>query len=493
MSETLISYDPRTGEAVGSVIVTPPQDVAAVVDRSREAFERWRTFEPTERRPYLQRLRRVVLDQGQNIAKVIQSETGKPLTEAYAFDVLTSLTVIDHYIHHAREYLRVRHGSAWPFVTTKGWTEYHPHGVAAVISPWNYPFFLPMISTVTALAAGCSVVLKPSEVTPLSGELFVDLADRAGLPEGLVQVIHGAGDTGAALVESGVDVVAFTGSTRVGKMIAAVAAEQMMPVVLELGGVDAMVVLEDANITHAARAAVWGGMTNAGQMCTSVERVYAVEPIYDAFLAEVTKQIDRIAVGTNDNRDIGPIIFEPQLAIIEAHVSDAVEKGASVIRGGRRADTPTGIYYEPTLLTGVDPGMRVMQEETFGPVLPVVRVADEAEALSMANGSSYGLHGSVWSKDRKRAKRFASRMETGTVAINDVAVNFVVPTVSFAGIKDSGQGGVFGPEGIKAFCHPLSITEARAPWPTTQLLGAWYPRRRGMRYWKALANLLFRR
>ena len=434
-----------------------------------------------------------MLDQGQHIAEVVQSETGKDLTEAYAFDVVTSLTVIDHYIRNATKYLRPRHGSSWPFISTKGWTEYHPRGVAAVISPWNYPFFLPMISTVTALAAGCSVVLKPSEVTPLTGELFADLADQAGLPEGVLQVIQGAGETGAALVESHVDIVAFTGSTRVGKMVAMEAAESMTPVVLELGGVDAMVVLEDADITQAAKAAVWGGMTNAGQMCTSVERLYVVAPIYEEFLAELAKQMDRIAVGTGDNRDIGPIIFAPQLDIIETHVSDARAKGALVLRGGRRADTPSGIYYEPTLLTGVDHGMQVMQEETFGPVLPVVRVADEAEALSMANDSMYGLHGSVWSKDKKRAERFASQMETGTVAVNDVAVNFVVPTVSFAGIKNSGHDGVYGPEGIKAFCYPRSITEARLPWATTRLLGAWYPRRRGMRYWKALAQLLFRR
>src|SRR5665811_685056 len=258
MSETLISFDPRTGEAVGSVTVTPPEDVAAVVDRSREAFERWRALGPKERRSHLQRLRRAVLDQGQHIAEVVQSETGKDLTEAYAFDVVTSLTVIDHYIRNATKYLRPRHGSSWPFISTKGWTEYHPRGVAAVISPWNYPFFLPMISTVTALAAGCSVVLKPSEVTPLTGELFADLADQAGLPEGVLQVIQGAGETGAALVESHVDIVAFTGSTRVGKMVALEAAESMTPVVLELGGVDAMVVLEDADITQAAKAAVWG-------------------------------------------------------------------------------------------------------------------------------------------------------------------------------------------------------------------------------------------
>jgi acyl-CoA reductase-like NAD-dependent aldehyde dehydrogenase len=493
MGETLLSHDPRTGEVVGSVTVTPPDMIPAVVERSHAAFEQWRSLGVEGRRPYLRKLRTVMLDNGRHIAEVIRSETGKALSEAYAFDVLTSLTVVDHYIRHAHRYLRPRHGSSWPFVTTRAWTEYHPRGVAAVISPWNYPFFLPAISTVTALSAGCSVVLKPSEVTPLTGELFADLAERAGLPDNLVQVVHGAAETGAALAGAKVGIVAFTGSTRVGKLVAKEAAENMTPVVLELGGVDAMVVLEDADIPQAAKAAVWGGMTNAGQMCTSVERLYVVDAVYEQFLAHVQKEFDAVSVASGDGKDIGPIIFEPQLGIIETHVADAVAKGATVLRGGRRADTPAGIYYEPTLLTGIDHSMIVTREETFGPVLPIRRVADAKEALTMVNDSSYGLHGSVWSKDRRRAERFASRMETGTVAINDVAVNFVVPTVSFAGIKNSGHGGVFGPAGLQEFCYPKGITEPRTPWSTTRLLGAWFPRRRGMRYWRALANVLFRR
>jgi acyl-CoA reductase-like NAD-dependent aldehyde dehydrogenase len=493
MSDILTSYDPRTGDIVGSVTVTSPDEVAGIVEHSRETFEHWKSLGPEGRQPHLKRLKRTILDNGSHIAQVVRSETGKALSEAYAFDVLTSLTVIDHYLRNARRYLRTRRGSSWPFLSSKAWTEYHPRGVAAVISPWNYPFFLPAISTVTALAAGCSVVLKPSEITPLTGELFAELARQAELPDGLVRVIHGGADTGAALAGSKADIVAFTGSTRVGKLVAAEAAENMTPVVLELGGVDAMVVLEDADIPQAAKAAVWGSMTNAGQMCTSVERLYVVDAVYDAFLAQVQKEFGAVAAGTGDNRDIGPIIFEPQLGVIEAHIADAMAKGATVLRGGKRAETPTGIYYEPTLLTGVEHDMQIMQEETFGPILPVKRVADATEALAMANDSSYGLHGSIWSRDRRRAEHFASLMETGTVAINDVSVNFVMPTVSFAGIKNSGHGGVFGPDGLREFCYPKGITEPRTPWPTTRLLGAWYPRRRGIRYWRALANVLFRR
>ena len=492
MTDMLTSYDPRTGLPVGEVPITRPEEVEAVVERSRKAFEDWKLLSPQERRTLLKRFKRLVLDEGNHIAEVVRSETGKPLVEAYSTDVLTGLTVMDYYIRNGEKLLRPRRGRSWPFVSTKGWTEYHPRGVAGIITPWNYPFFLAMIPTITALSAGCSVVLKPSEITPLTGQLFATLAERAGLPSDLVQVIHGDGATGAALAESAVDVLAFTGSTRVGKQVAAEAAKRLTPVILELGGNDAMVVLEDADLKQTARAAVWAGMLNAGQACISVERLYVVDSVYDEFLTNLDKAFDRVAVATEDKRDIGPIIHPPQLDIIEAHVQDAVDKGARVLRGGKRALTETGIYFEPTLLVDVDHSMTLVQEETFGPVIPVIRVPDETEALRLANDTRFGLHGSVWSKDWGRAKHFASRMKSGTVAVNDVAVNFIVPTVSFGGIGDSGYGSNFGQDGIRTtFCYPKSITAARLPQATTRLMGSWQPRR-GMRFWKTLAKALFR-
>jgi acyl-CoA reductase-like NAD-dependent aldehyde dehydrogenase len=493
MTEMLTSYDPRTGLPVGEVRVTPPDEVPAVVERSRKAFADWSALNHKERREHLKRFKKVVLAEGQRVAEIVRSEAGKPLTEAYSLDVVTALTVMDYYVRNAEKLLRPRRGRSWPFVSTRGWTEYHPRGVAGVITPWNYPFFLTMIPTITALSAGCSVVLKPSEVTPLTGQLLVDLADQAGLPPDVIQVIHGDGTTGAALAESEVDVLAFTGSTKVGKLVAAEAAKRLTPIVLELGGNDAMVVLEDADLKQTARAAVWGGMVNAGQTCIAVERLYVVDSVYDEFLAELDKAFDGVAVGTEDKREIGPIINPPQLSVIETHVQDAIDKGARVLRGGKRALTETGIYFEPTLLVDVDHGMEIVRDETFGPVIPVMRVADEGAALRMANDTRFGLHGSVWSKDRRRAARFASRMKSGTVAVNDVGINFIVPTVSFGGIGDSGHGSNFGQDGIRTtFCYAKSITTARLPMPTSRLLGAWYPRKRGMRYWKALAKVLFR-
>ena len=233
-------------------------------------------------------------------------------------------------------------------------------------------------------------------------------------------------------------------------------------------------------------------MLNGGQACTAVERLYVVDAIYDEFMAKLEGLFHLVAAGTGDKREIGAIIHSPQLEIIESHVSDAVSKGAKVLRGGRRADTETGLYYEPTLMVDVDHSMTIVKDETFGPILPVVRVSDEAEALRLANDTRFGLHGSVWTKDKQRGARFASQMASGTVAVNDVVVNFIVPTVSFGGIGDSGYGSNFGEDGIRTtFCFPKSITSARLPVATTKLLGAWQPGR-GIRYWKAIAQVLFR-
>lgn len=485
----LTPRSPLTGKPAGTVRVTEPQEVAAVVARSRSAFVDWGAMTHSQRRPHLRAFAKLILKSMDRIAKVIVSETGKSLSDAHA-ELIGALVSLDFYTRKAEKLLRPKKGSSWPFLMTRGWTEYHPIGVAGIISPWNYPFYLPTLSAIQALSAGCTVVIKPSELTPLSGQLIADLALEAGLPKDVVQVIHGYGDIGAALVDADTDIVAFTGSTSVGKSIAAQAAQALKPVLLELGGKDAQIVLEDAAIKDAARAAINFGVFNGGQQCVGIERVYVVAEVYDQFMAEAIEAVGRINAATGDSGDIGPFISPEQADVVEAQLNEAVADGARLLAGGSKIETDHGVYFEPTLLDGVDHSMVLMQEETFGPVIPVMKVANEDEAIELANDSPYGLHGSVWTKNKKRGHRVASRMKTGTVAVNDHLINFLYPTIKFGGIGESGLNGQLGEEGIKAFTIHRSITSARLG-PTTKLLRAWLPRRVGPRYWKTLARVLF--
>ncbi len=485
----LTPKSPLTGEPAGTVRVTEPHEVAAAVARSQEAFIEWGAMSHSQRKPHLRAFAKLILRSMDRIASVIVSETGKDVADAHA-ELIGALVSLDYYTRRAEKLLRPKKGGSWPFVFTRGWTEYHPMGVAGIISPWNYPFYLPTLSAIQALSAGCTVVIKPSELTPLCGQLIEDLALEAGLPRDVVQVIHGYGGTGAALVDAPTDVVAFTGSPSVGKRIAAQAAEMLKPVLLELGGKDAQIVLEDADIKDAARAAITFGVFNGGQQCVGIERVYVVEEVYNEFMAEAIDAVGRINAASGDRGDIGPFISPDQADVVEAQLSAAVDAGARLIAGGSKIATDHGVYFEPTLLDGVDHSMVLMQEETFGPVIPVMKVADEEEAIGLANDSPYGLHGSVWTRDKKRGHRVASRMKTGTVAVNDHLINFLYPTIKFGGIGESGLNGQLGEEGIKAFTIHRSITSARIG-PTTKLLRAWLPRRVGPRYWKTLARAFF--
>lgn len=491
MAERLVSYDPRNLQPVGDVETTSPGEIQGIVERSRKAFRTWSALGFDERKQHLLTFKRTILARGEEVAEMVSRETGKPTSDAYPFDVLTSLNLIDHYARNARKYLKPRKAGTWPYVSTQGWVQYEPRGVAGVISPWNYPFFLSIIPTVSALAAGCSVILKPSERTPLTGQLLGELAEEAGLPTDLIQVVQGGGEVGAALVDH-VDIIAFTGSSAVGRKVAEAAARRLIPAVLELGGKDPLIVLEDADLRQAARAAVWGGMVNAGQTCTSTERIYVVDAVHDEFMVELDKALEGVSAATGDRKDIGPLIDDRQYEHVRRQIDEAVAAGARLLRGGRTLEGPGGHYIEPTVLTDVDNSMPIMQDETFGPVIAVTRVPDEDTAVELANDTRYGLHATVWSKNRARAARIASRLRSGTVAINDTAVNFVMTTMPFGGVGESGLGSAFGEEGIRSYCIAKGITRARTPLPTTALLGVRFPRRRGMAYWKGLARALFR-
>jgi acyl-CoA reductase-like NAD-dependent aldehyde dehydrogenase len=491
--EKLESFNPRTGGLVGAVAVTPPEEVPSIVARSRQAFNSWSDTDHRERRRHLKAFKHTLLANSDRVAQLLHEEVGKDLADAYTSEILPTLNAADYYARKAGRLLRPRRESTFPFVLTRGWTEYHPRGVIGVIPAYNAPLFLAALSVIPAVAAGCAVIIKPSELAPLAGELLADLAGEAGWPDGLVQVTQGGATTGDALVRAHVDLIVFTGSPGTGRKVAEAAAANLTPVIMELGGKDAMIVLEDADVRQAARGAVWGSTFNAGQMCLGVERVYVPDRIYDSFLAEAELAFDDIAAGTGDARDVGAMVDPRQIEIIDAQIADAVAKGATVRRGGGRVPTAAGDFYQPTLLTDVDHSMTVMQDETFGPVLTVMRVPDEATAIRLANDSRYGLHGSVWSKDKRRAARVVSGLRTGTAAVNDHMINPFIPGVPFGGVADSGYGTELGPEGIRSFCYTQHVTSPR--WiPTSRLLlgGRWWPRRLGRRYWRNFARVLYR-
>jgi acyl-CoA reductase-like NAD-dependent aldehyde dehydrogenase len=473
-------------------VISPPDlavEARAAVERAREAHLSWGSLSPAAREPHLRALRRTISRSADRIADVVCGETGKSRADAVLAEALHAAAHADWCARHAAGVLAPRKASPWPLYSKAAWVEYQPRGVAAVISPWNYPFLLPFLASASALAAGCAVVLKPSEVTPASGALVGELVAEAGLPDGVVQVLHGGPEAGSALVRAGVDLVAVTGSTATGRKVAALAAECLLPVIMELGGKDPMIVLEDADLRRAARAAVWGACFNAGQSCVAVERVYVVDTVHDRFVAELEHAFASVRAGDGGTRDVGPISHSPQLEVIASQVADAVARGAQLRRGGHRTGAG-GRWFEPTLLTGVDHTMAVMREETFGPVVPVMRAPDEEAAVRLANDSPFGLHASLWTADPARARRVASRLRAGAVAINDCLVNYAMPGLPFGGVAASGYGRQGGAEGLRAYCYTRSVTWSRIT-PRREL--QWFPRRLGVRSWKRALRLVYGR
>jgi acyl-CoA reductase-like NAD-dependent aldehyde dehydrogenase len=456
------TFDPRTGEVLARLPEHGPADVAAAVARAREAFGDWSALAFEQRLDHVLAVRDLLIDRLDHVVDVICSETGKLEPDALSAEVLASCELIEHYRKHGARALRpekVPVGSLLPH--KRAWRSYEPMGVVGVISPWNYPLTLAMTPLVSALLAGNTVVLKPSEVTPLVGLEIGKLFAEAGAHPDIVQVVTGGGRTGDALVRSGLQKVAFTGSVRTGKLVMAAAAETLTPVLLELGGKDPMIVCDDADVERAASGAVWGAFMNAGQTCISIERIYVHDAVYDRFVERVVDRTKAVRVGEGPGHDIGSMSFGPQVETVERHVADAEAKGAKVLTGGRRVPDRAGLWYEPTVLVDVDHSMDVMRDETFGPVLPIMRVHDDDEAVRLANDSRYGLNSSVWSADDQRAEQIARAIEAGNVCINDCMVSYAVAGLPFGGVKESGIGRVHGVEGLRAFCNSKSVLASR--------------------------------
>ena len=466
-----------------------PNAAQIAVRAARAAQPAWAALTPAERAQHLARLRLVIAQHPDLIADTVGRETGKPVSDTLAAEALHAAAHVDYLVRNASRLLAPRRASSRPLVTRSARVEYHPLGVAAAITPWNYPFLLPLSAASTALAAGCAVVVKPSERAPESGALVASFARMAGLPDGLVRVVRGGPEAGVALLEEGVDVVSVVGSPETGRQVAAQAARTLTPVITELGGKHPMIVLEDADLRRAARGAVWGSCFGAGQMCVAIERVYVVDAVHDRFVDELVAGFAEVRAGGGGRRDIGPLISREHAAGVDEQVRQSVEAGASLLVGGR-ADRDGGRCYQPTLLTGVDHSMPVMTRETLGPVLPVMRVADEAEAVARANESPYGLHASVWTRDQRRGRLVAAAVRAGSVAINDCLVNYAMTDLPFGGVGASGWGRQGGPEGLRAYCYTKAITWTRLALPREP---QWFPRLIGPRGWKAALRLGFDR
>ena len=465
---------PADGRLVGQVPETSAKEVADAVTRLRGAQPAWESIGPNGRAAWLRTLRDWLLDHEARLADVLQSETGKPRAEA-AVELPMVCDIINFYAKNATKALadeRVRpHG---PLAMSKRLTKvYRPHPVVGVITPWNFPLLMPAMDVIPALLAGAAVVLKPSEVTPLAAlELARGWAEIGAPP--VLAVLTGLGETGAALVDA-VDYVQFTGSTATGKVIGQRAAARLVPCSLELGGKDAAIVLADADLDRAVNGIAWGGLFNAGQACISIERVYVEAPIYDEFVQRLVKHVGALRQGADGPRcqvDVGALATVAQRELVVRHVDEAIAGGARALTGGNPSGD--GTFFEPTVLVDVDHSMACIREETFGPTIPVIKVADADEAVGLANDSRYGLSATVWTADRARGEQLARRLEVGAVNINDAYANLFSFTLPHGGWKESGIGTRFGgAQGIRKYTRQQAITAPRVP--TMKRESMWYP------------------
>jgi acyl-CoA reductase-like NAD-dependent aldehyde dehydrogenase len=453
--------NPATGKVIAMVPVVAPEDVAALVARARLAQPGWEALGFDGRAAVMKRCQKWVSDNADRVIDTIVSETGKAYEDALLAEVSYAEGAFAFWAKNAKGYLaEERVKTASPFAKgRKLIVRYAPLGVAGVIGPWNYPLTNSFGDCIPALMAGNAVLLKPSEVTPLTSMLMGEMLRECGLPDDVYQVVPGYGETAEALIDE-VDFVMFTGSTATGKKVMARAAQTLTPVALELGGKDPMIVCSDADIERAANAAVHYSMQNAGQTCISTERVYVEEPIYDDFVRLVTDRVRELrqgAPGGPGSTDLGAVISPPQADIVERHVKEAVEQGARVLVGGGRSDQNGGTFFEPTVLVDVDHTMACMTEETFGPTVPIMKVRDADEAVRLANDSPYGLQASVWTKDASKGERLARRIEAGAVTVNDAQVNYVALELPMGGWKESGLGTRHGADGIRKYTKKQSV------------------------------------
>jgi acyl-CoA reductase-like NAD-dependent aldehyde dehydrogenase len=463
-TETIEVENPATGQVIRTLPVTSPEEVRVLADRARTAQPAWEALGFEGRGRVLRRMQKWVVDNSERVIQSLIDETGKTYEDAAVVELAYGAGALGFWAKRAPGYLadeKIRTSN--PFVLgRKLVVRYRPVGVVGVIGPWNYPLTNSFGDAIPALAAGNGVVLKPSEVTPLTSLLLADGLRECGMPENVLQIAIGGAETGTALIDA-VDFVMFTGSTATGKKVMARAAETLTPVSLELGGKDPMIVLADADIERAANAATYYSMQNGGQTCVSIERVYVESPIYDRFVDAVTERVRALRQGPPDGPasvEVGAMTFPPQLDVVSRHVEQARAAGARITTGGHVREG-AGRFYEPTVLADVDHTMDAMRDETFGPTVPIMKVADAEEAIRLANDSPYGLGASVWTKDRSRGEQIARRIESGYACVNDANVNYFAYELPMGGWKDSGLGVRHGAAGIRKYTRQQAILVTR--------------------------------
>lgn len=451
--ETLVVHDRASGAVMAELPVDDDDTVAAAAATARAAQPGWAALGPRGRAAALRRARRALVRDRAAVLERLERETGKARVDVVG-ELMGVCLDLGWLARRAPRWLRRQRVSTRPLFGKRGYVVHRPRGVVGIISPWNAPLNLALGDALPALLAGNAVIIKPSELAPLAVQRAVAALGSA-LPPGVLQVVIGAGATGAALVDQ-VDLVCVTGSPQTGRRVMERAARRLTPVLLELGGKDPMIVCADADLDRAAAGAAWGGCLMTGQVCMSVERVYVEAPVAEAFTAKLVEQVRALRTGPNGpaaDIDFGPFTSPRQMEIVERHVADAVARGARVLTGGARVGDGTAPCYAPTVLAGVDHDMAIMREETFGPVIPVMAVADVEEAIRLANDSAYGLNASVWTRDVARGVAIAERLETGNACVNECVLSAGVPALPFGGVKQSGVGTRHGgAEGLRQFC-----------------------------------------